>query len=105
MSDQLTAVELENVNLKEQMQQNSLGVQALIAQIEAHKQFIQDLLNNVLSLRTNLNLFEKQQKLSNGQIEALNKKLLDAEAKIVDNEKLIESLIDVPVKLEEVDAA
>lgn len=73
MSDQLSAVELENVNLKKQLEQNSQGVQALLAQIDAYKGELADSRTICLQLRTNLIMFQKSHKELSDKLNELNK--------------------------------
>jgi len=89
MSEPLNAVELENQNLKQQLQNNAQGVENLLAQLDAHKGAIADANAINLNIRTQLILWQKQNKLLNDrnlelmkQIEGVNKQLEDATKRI-----------------------
>lgn len=86
--------DVENLNkeieeLKKQSAQNAQGVEGLIAQLDAHKQSLNEALNVGLNLRTNFILVQNQAKKfanelneANKQIASLNQQLTDATAKI-----------------------
>ena len=90
MSDELKA---ENEQLKAQALQNSQGVQSLLAQLDAHKQQMNESITAGLQLRSNLFLFQKAHKEQadhiatlNKQIESLNQQLGDATKRIAELE-------------------
>lgn len=83
MSDvkELEALKSENENLKNQMQQNSVGVQQLFNQLEAHKGELADSRVISLQLRSNLvqaqkayNELQEENKALKAKIEELGKK-------------------------------
>jgi len=90
MSEQLNALQVENANLKKKAENNSRGVEGLLAQIDAHKGLIHENLGQNLQLRTNIILFQKEQKALVSKIEDLNKKLSDALTKIAQLEKPVD---------------
>lgn len=90
----IEALQQENNTLKQQMAANSQGVQGLLAQLDAHKQSLNEALNVGLNLRTNLIMFQKQNEQlvakiqeQEKQINSLNQQLTDATAKIASLEQ------------------
>jgi phosphate starvation-inducible protein PhoH len=84
MSD-LETLTKENEELKRQFALNSQGVQGLLAQLDAHKQSLNEALNINLQLRTNLILFQKQNQEFTDQIKnltATNKALYDENSEL-----------------------
>lgn len=88
MSDVATLTK-EIEELKKQAAQNSQGVEGLLAQLDAHKQSLNEALNAGLNLRTNFIIVQKQAQNfanqlneANKQIVSLNQQLSDANAKI-----------------------
>ena len=86
MSDDLqakvTQLTNENVQLKNALQQNSNGIQTLLAQVDAHKQIINE--NNQISvnLRTNLILVQKHNAELIEKLKVADAKLVELEAKV-----------------------
>lgn len=72
MSEEL---QIENDMLKKQAQQNSIGIETLLCQIDAHKTAVNELMSSNLNLKSNLNLLEKQVKLLNQELLASKEKL------------------------------
>ena len=86
MSEELKS---ENENLKQQLSNNTQGINSLVAQLEAHKQSLNDSLNLGLQLRTNLIMFQKANKeltdslaTQKQQIDSLSQQLEDATNRI-----------------------
>lgn len=77
MTDQIIALTSENKQLKDQLQNNSRGVESLLAQLEAVKAMLNDANTHAMILRTNNILLNKQLKTLSEQVESLNKELAD----------------------------
>ncbi len=82
MSDELKneneILKNKNESLKQLLAQNNNNVAGLVAQLEAHKQMLNDSLNTGLQLRTNLILFQKNNQELSERLEAANKSLLES---------------------------
>lgn len=99
----LEQLKTENETLKNQAAQSAQGVQALLAQIDAHKQMLNEATQGSANVRTHLILFQKANQELNAKIEALTKQLSDATARIVELEKPVE--LSVAPSENKVDAA
>lgn len=75
-------LQTENNTLREQLQNQSKGIENLLSQLEAHKGLVNEQLGVNLQLRTNLVLFQKE-------LQKVNAQLADANAKIAALEKPI----------------
>lgn len=91
MSD-LENLKQENDNLKKQLEANSNGVQTLLAQLDAHKQMLNEQFASSIQVRSNLVLYQKAHKEVTDknsellkQIELLNKELEELKTKPCDN--------------------
>lgn len=80
-------------SLNKQLAETNQGVQGLLAQLDAHKGMLSESIANNLQLRTNLVLFQKQNKDLNDnglalrkQIEGLDQQLSDASKRIAELE-------------------
>lgn len=73
---------LENDNLKKQAEQNSEGVQNLLAQLDAHKQFINEILVGGINLRTNIILLQKQVQELSVKLQESNSKFLEVKTQL-----------------------
>ncbi len=79
----------ENDALKAQLDQNSKGVENLLAQLDAHKGMLNESLNACVNMRTHLIIEQKKAQETAGkmgqlgnQITTLTQQLADANAKI-----------------------
>jgi chromosome segregation ATPase len=87
--DQIKKLTDENEQLKKQAEQNSKGVEGLLAQLDAHKGNLSEAIQTGLNLRTQLILFQKENKrvtdfatdLQN-KLDAANKKIAELEAAV-----------------------
>lgn len=73
-------LKVENANLKNQMAQNQAGVHGLLAQLDAHKQKINEDSQISLNVRTNCILLQKSNKEIAEANEALKKRVCELEA-------------------------
>jgi len=81
MSDTcMLELQTENKNLKQQLENNSKGVESLLAHMDAHKQLLNEQLQNGLALRSNLILVQKRHQELETEVNDLKKKLADATA-------------------------
>lgn len=83
----MSDLQVENEQLKNQLAQNSVGVQNLSAQLEAHKQSLSESINVGLNLRTNCVLLQKHIESLNVQcdegrklVDKLNARIAELEA-------------------------
>lgn len=76
--------ELSNQNkvLTQQLANNNQGVEALMAQIDAHKSMVNEALTGNLQLKAHVILLEKHNKAYQADIERLNKKIAELEVQI-----------------------
>lgn len=95
MSDTNNDSATEIFNLRKQIEQNQVGIDGLLAQLDAHKELLNESLNSGLQLRTNTLIARKQNmlltnKLAESQkvLDGVNKQLEDATKKIVELEGL-----------------
>lgn len=88
MSDELKKkiedLTTENNNLKATLQNNANGIQTVLAQLDAHKQMINENNQIGVNLRTNIILFQKQNEMLNEQLKIANSKIVELEAKIAE---------------------
>ena len=103
------ASETQVAKLEKQLQNQSNGMQQLIAQLEAYKASLNESLNTSIQLRTHLFLLQKQIKDDElkkqnmqKQIDSINQQLNDATKRIAELEK---PLPVAPVETEQQDAA
>ena len=89
MSDLQTKIDeltKENEALKLQAVQNSVGVENLLCQIDAHKGMLNENFHVGLNLRTNILMLQKQNKQVVEHANDLQKQLSASQAKIVELE-------------------
>lgn len=84
MSEELQA---ENAALKQQAEQNSAGIHGLLAQLDAHKQMLNENLSVTLNLRTNTILLQKSNKEICDKNAELIRLLEEANKRIAELEK------------------
>lgn len=77
LEKQVSDLTTENEALKKQATNNGLGVNALLAQIDAHKQKLNECLQIELNLRTNFILIQKQNKELSDKLALADKKLTE----------------------------
>jgi hypothetical protein len=77
LQDKFDRVSQENIALKKQLENNAQGVQGLLAQLDAHKQMMNDSLNQGLALRTQLILLQNQNKQLNEHNTSLRQQLAE----------------------------
>lgn len=82
LNAQLAEVRAENNNLKQQMLQNQTGIHSLLAQLDAHKQQIQQDSQIGLNLRTNCILLDKSNKELVAANDVLKKRVCELESKV-----------------------
>jgi len=75
--NQVETLTSENEILKKQVANNSAGVNALLAQIDAIKLMYNESNNSCLNHRTNVILLQKQQKELVEELEAAKKKIVE----------------------------
>ncbi len=80
LNSQLAEVRAENNNLKTQMVQSQAGINSLLAQLDAHKQQIQQDSQIGLNLRTNCILLDKSNKQIAEANDALKKRVCELES-------------------------
>jgi len=73
LQTKVESLNVENEALKKQLQQNGQGVTALLAQIDACKQQLNETNQASLNLRTNCILLQKQNQDLMQQLQAVNK--------------------------------
>jgi putative protein kinase ArgK-like GTPase of G3E family len=71
LQNQVDTLTTENTNLKTQIAQTNEGVKNLLAQLDAHKQYLNESIISNLSLRTNLFLGQKVNEELNAKISGL----------------------------------
>jgi len=72
----------ENEALKKQLAQNQQGVEGLLAQLDAHKEHLNESLNTGLNMRTNVIYLKKQNNTLTAQINELKSQLEQANKKL-----------------------
>lgn len=77
MSEQLSKLELENANLKKQLEQNRIGVENLLSNIDAYKGELADSRTISLQLRNNLVMLQKVNNELSDKVNALQKTVDD----------------------------
>lgn len=85
MTDQQKTIDTlnaENAGLKRQVQQTSDAVHGLLAQIDAHKQELNNAIQNSIMLRTNTIILQKSNKELVDKINALNAMIADLNKKL-----------------------
>jgi len=71
LQNQVDTLTTENTKLKTQIAQTNEGVKNLLAQLDAHKQYLNEAIISNLSLRTNLFLGQKVNEELNAKISGL----------------------------------
>ena len=74
----------ENEALKKQLAQNQQGVEGLLAQLDAHKEHLNESLNSGLNMRTNVIYLKKQNNVLTAQVNELKKSLEEANKKLLE---------------------
>jgi len=82
--EKIDALTKRNAELEQQMSQNSQGIHGLLAQLDAHKQSLNEALNVGLNLRANLILVQKQNQEFNDRIKTLSSQLDEANKKVAE---------------------
>lgn len=65
----------ENATLKKQLETYTNQLHNFMAQLDAHKQALNEAIQTNLSLRTNMNLLQKQLQDSNNKVQVLEKQI------------------------------
>lgn len=79
LQQKVDTLNLENANLKKQLEVNQAGIDGLLSQLDAHREQLNESLNSGLTMRTNVLFLKKQnQKLTN-QLDSANKRIAELE--------------------------
>ena len=71
----MSELDKENAQLKQQLQNQTQGVNQLLAQLDAYKATLNDMVNNSVILRMNFTLSQKQVQELNVLVDTLKKEL------------------------------